>query len=76
MPRYYDENTNTRHKEDTGSSKLTSGHKRVFLIFVILFFVFSGAIVRLFQSMSTTFALCGPLQLNSHRAALTDSFYR
>lgn len=74
MPQFYDENTNTRHK-DVGLRKLTRGRKHTFLVFIILFFALSGAIVRVFQSMSMTFALCGPLALASHRAALTDSFY-
>lgn len=74
MPRYYDENTNTRHKEVAGA-KLSAIRKKVFLAFVIMYFALSGGIIRLFQSMATTFALCGPLELNSHRAALTDSFY-
>ena len=91
MPQFYDENTNTKHK-DSGPIKLTSLGKRLFLSLVILFFSLSGGVVRVFQSMSTTFGMCGPLQLESHqsvdhlhtsfplislyfRAALTDTFY-
>ena len=74
MPEFYDENTNTKHK-DTGTLKLSYWRKRIFLALVIQFFAFSGALVRVFQSMSTTFSMCGPLQLETHRAALTDTFY-
>ena len=91
MPQFYDENTNTKHK-DSGPIKLSSLGKRLFLSLVILFFSLSGGVVRVFQSMSTTFGMCGPLQLESHqsvdqpptsslliscyfRAALTDTFY-
>ena len=66
MPQFYDENTNTKHK-DTGLDKLPVIKKRVFLVLVIIFFALSGGIVRVFQSMSMTFAMCGPLQLDSHR---------
>eukprot|EP00092_Neocalanus_flemingeri_P019142 GFUD01020736.1.p1 GENE.GFUD01020736.1~~GFUD01020736.1.p1 ORF type:complete len:479 (-),score=106.16 GFUD01020736.1:18-1454(-) len=74
MPQFYDENINTKHK-DTGLEKLPRKNKQIFLILVVIFFALSGGIIRVFQSMSMTFALCGPLQLESHRAALTDSFY-
>lgn len=74
MPQFYDENTNTKGK-DYGPAKLTYLKKRIFLMLIILFFALSGAVVRVFQSMSMTFGMCGPLQLESHRAALTDSFY-
>jgi len=74
MPQFYDENTNTKHK-DSGPIKLSSVGKRIFLSLVILFFSLSGGVVRVFQSMSTTFGMCGPLQLESHQAALTDTFY-
>ena len=89
MPRFYDENTNTKHK-DNGRLKLGYMRKRIFLAKVILFYLFSGALIRVFQSMSTTFSMCGPLQLETHRlfqhiyqtinsqnfrAALTDTFY-
>merc|ERR1712066_10333 len=73
-PQFYDENTNTKHK-DSGPIKLSSIGKRIFLSLVILFFSLSGGVVRVFQSMSTTFGMCGPLQLESHQAALTDTFY-
>ena len=66
MPQFYDENTNTKHK-DTGLKKLSAIKKRFFLVLVIIFFALSGGIVRVFQSMSMTFAMCGPLQLESHR---------
>jgi len=74
MPQFYDENTNTLHK-DEAPRRLSPVRKQVFLLNVILFFALSGAVIRVFQSMSMTFALCGPLALESHRAALTDSFY-
>ena len=74
MPQFYDENTNTKGK-DTGPAKLTHNKKRIFLVLVVLFFALSGAVIRVFQSMATTFGLCGPLKLESHAAALTDSFY-
>lgn len=74
MPQFYDENTNTKHK-DTGPSKLPKLKKHIFLAMVVLFFALSGGIVRVFQSMSMTFGMCGPLRLESHKAALTDSFY-
>ena len=67
MPQFYDENTNTKHK-DSGPIKLTSLGKRLFLSLVILFFSLSGGVVRVFQSMSTTFGMCGPLQLESHQS--------
>ena len=66
MPQYYDENTNTKHK-DTGLEKLSHMQKRFFLTLVVFFFALSGGIIRVFQSMSMTFAMCGPLQLESHR---------
>ena len=74
MPQFYDENINTKHT-DTQLDKLPPTKKRIFLILVVIFFALSGSIIRVFQSMSMTFALCGPLKLESHRAALTDSFY-
>ena len=91
MPQFYDENTNTKHK-DNGRQKLGYLRKRIFLAKVILFYLFSGGLIRVFQSMSTTFSMCGPLQLETHRlsyllikqkffqisiyrAALTDTFY-
>jgi len=74
MPQFYDENTNTKHKE-FGPKKLSYVWKRIFLALVLQFFAFSGALIRVFQSMSTTFSMCGPLQLETHRAALTDTFY-
>ena len=90
MPQFYDENTNTKHK-DSGPQKLSWWRKRIFLLLAIQFFAFSGALIRVFQSMATTFSMCGPLQLDSHRfenflalimintihlrAALTDTFY-
>ena len=66
MPEFYDENTNTKHK-DSEMVKLTYWRKRLFLSLVIQFFAFSGALVRVFQSMSTTFSMCGPLQLETHK---------
>ena len=69
MPQFYDENINTRHK-DSGPIKLSSMGKRIFLSLVILFFSLSGGVVRVFQSMSTTFGMCGPLQLESHQLVL------
>jgi len=74
MPQFYDENTNTKHKDD-GPKKLGYLKKRLFLAVIIQYFALSGALIRVFQSMSTTFSMCGPLQLDSHRAALTDTFY-
>lgn len=66
MPQFYDENTNTKHK-DTGRVEFSLTKKRIFLVLVVIFFALSGGIVRVFQSMSMTFAMCGPLQLESHR---------
>ena len=66
MPQFYDENTNTKHKE-FGPKKLSYVWKRIFLALVLQFFAFSGALIRVFQSMSTTFSMCGPLQLETHR---------
>ena len=66
MPQFYDENSNAKHK-DTEPDTLSVTKKRLFLVLVVLFFAFSGGIVRVFQSMSTTFAMCGPLQLESYR---------
>ena len=66
MPQFYDENTNTKHK-DNGRQKLGYLRKRIFLAKVILFYLFSGGLIRVFQSMSTTFSMCGPLQLETHR---------
>ena len=67
MPQFYDENTNTKHK-DSGPIKLSFMGKRIFLCLVILFFSLSGGVVRVFQSMSTTFGMCGPLQLEPHQS--------
>lgn len=72
MPQFYNEDV--KHK-DIGFEKLSSVKKNIFLFLIVIFFTLSGGIIRVFQSMSMTFALCGPLQLDSHRAALTDSFY-
>ena len=66
MPQFYDENTNTKHK-DSGPQKLSWWRKRIFLFLAIQFFAFSGALIRVFQSMATTFSMCGPLQLDAHR---------
>ena len=74
MPQFYDENTNTRGK-DYGPAKLSFVKKRVFLLLIVIFFALSGAVIRVFQSMAMTFGMCGPLQLESHMAAVTDSFY-
>ena len=74
MPQFYDENTNTKGK-DYGPAKLSYIKKRVFLLLIIVFFALSGAVIRVFQSMAMTFGMCGPLQLESHMAAITDSFY-
>ena len=74
MPQFYDENTNTKGK-DCRAVKLTFFKKRLFLVLIVLFFALSGAVVRVFQSMAMTFGMCGPLQLESHLAAVTDSFY-
>ena len=65
MPQFYDENTNTKHK-DSGPARLSPLRKRIFLLLVVAFFALSGGVVRVFQSMSTTFAMCGPLGLPSH----------
>ena len=67
MPQFYDENTNTKHK-DSGPQKLSWWRKRIFLILAIQFFAFSGALIRVFQSMATTFSMCGPLQLDTNRS--------
>ena len=73
MPQFYDENTNTKHK-DSGPQKLSWWRKRIFLLLAIQFFAFSGALIRVFQSMATTFSMCGPLQLDTHRfEALTQT---
>lgn len=72
MPQFYDETI--KHK-DTGLEKLPALKKQIFLFLIVVFFTLSGGVIRVFQSMSMTFALCGPLQLDSHRAALTDSFF-
>ena len=54
---------------------MSVGMTRVFLALIILFFALSGAVVRVFQSMMTTFALCGPLQMNSNRwTSVSPSF--
>ena len=74
MPQFYDENTNTKGK-DYGPAKLSYLKKRVFLLLIVIFFALSGAVIRVFQSMAMTFGMCGPLQLESHMAAITDSFY-
>ena len=74
MPQFYDENTNTKGK-DYGPAKLSYIKKRVFLLLIVVFFALSGAVIRVFQSMAMTFGMCGPLQLESHMAAITDSFY-
>ena len=74
MPQFYDENTNTKGK-DYGPAKLSYIKKRVFLLLIIVFFALSGAVIRVFQSMAMTFGMCGPLELPSHMAAITDSFY-
>jgi len=74
MPQFYDENTNTKGK-DYGPAKLSYFKKRVFLLLIVIFFALSGAVIRVFQSMAMTFGMCGPLQLESHMAAITDSFY-
>ena len=74
MPQFYDENTNTKGK-DYGPAKLSYIKKRVFLLLIVIFFALSGAVIRVFQSMAMTFGMCGPLQLESHMAAITDSFY-
>ena len=75
MPQFYDnENTNKKGKDD-GPAKLSYIKKRVFLFLIIVFFALSGAVIRVFQSMAMTFGMCGPLQLESHMAAITDSFY-
>ena len=47
--------------------KLKGVRRNMFLGLIILFFALSGAVIRVFQSMSTTFALCGPLELDAHR---------
>jgi len=72
MPQFYDQNI--KHK-DIGLEKLPAMKKHIFLVLIVVFFTLSGGVIRVFQSMSMTFALCGPLQLDSHKAALTDSFY-
>jgi len=72
MPQFYDENI--KHN-DIGLEELPTMRKHIFLCLIVIFFTLSGGVIRVFQSMSMTFALCGPLQLESHRAALTDSFY-
>ena len=64
MPQFYDENI--KHK-DTGLEKLPALKKQIFLFLVVVFFTMSGGVIRVFQSMSMTFALCGPLQLDSHK---------
>ena len=74
MPQFYDENTNRKGKDD-GPANLSYIKKRVFLLLIIVFFALSGAVIRVFQSMAMTFGMCGPLQLESHMAAITDSFY-
>ena len=71
MPQFYDENTNTKHK-DSGPIKLTPAGKRIFLSLVVLFFSLSGGVVRVFQSMSTTFGMCGPLQLEPTQSVRTS----
>jgi len=47
----------------------------VFSLIIFFFYTFSGGIERIFQSMSTTWSMCGPLQLEPGMATLTDSFY-
>ena len=74
MPQFYDKNTNRKGKDD-GPANLSYIKKRVFLLLIIVFFALSGAVIRVFQSMAMTFGMCGPLQLESHMAAITDSFY-
>ena len=64
MPQFYDETI--KHK-DTGLEKLPALKKQIFLFLIVVFFTLSGGVIRVFQSMSMTFALCGPLQLDSHR---------
>ena len=64
MPQFYNEDI--KHK-DIGFEKLSSVKKNIFLFLIVIFFTLSGGIIRVFQSMSMTFALCGPLQLDSHR---------
>lgn len=72
MPQFYSKSVKHR---DIGFEKLTLLRKSSFIFFIVLFFALSGGIIRVFQSMSMTFGLCGPLKLDAHRAALTDSFY-
>ena len=47
----------------------------LFSFIIFFFYTFSGAIERTFQSMSTTWSMCGPLQLDPGMATLTNSFY-
>ncbi|XP_023332189.1 sodium-dependent glucose transporter 1 isoform X2 [Eurytemora carolleeae] len=77
MPKFYGSNSSKSRTDfsSKSSDKLSRTGKRIFLVLVVLFFSLSGAVVRVFQSMTTTFALCGPLALDSHSAALTDSFF-
>jgi hypothetical protein len=41
--------------------------RQLFLGVLVLYMILSGSIVRIFQSMATTFALCGPLLLHPNQ---------
>ena len=64
MPQFYSKTVKHR---DIGFEKLTLLRKSSFIFFIVLFFALSGGIIRVFQSMSMTFGLCGPLKLDAHR---------
>ena len=54
-------------EEEEDQSLLPATRRQVFLTLLFLYMILSGSIVRVFQSMATTFALCGPLLLHPNQ---------
>ena len=75
MPVYQQQQEARGGEGEVSSSKLSRPILSFVCFMLFLFYTCSGAVERVFQSMATTWSLCGPLALSPSMAALTDSFY-
>ena len=56
---------------DAGNIKIQA----LFIVLIFAYYVTTCGIERIFQSMTYSFGLCGPLKLNPAAAVITDNAY-